>query len=198
MFGLSSADGGTGPQLLVTPALAASVQGRAVEDVLLLRDEAANLAWAIERSVEGEDGRPVDRAGAAYAAGPPAPPPPDQPTGRYVYHLRTDVPDHWLPLLPQRAQPTDPSFTFHLGVPGPTAPLGRLLQPTSAGTDVVIREEEVPREGARVTRAYQLARWMDGTTHLWLARRKRVGRGEGSSGLRFDVMDPPDTSSPPS
>src|SRR5262245_39833910 len=41
MFGLSSADGGTGHQLLVTPALAASVQGRAVEDVLLMRDEAA-------------------------------------------------------------------------------------------------------------------------------------------------------------
>ena len=51
-----------------------------------------------------------------------------------------------------------------------------------------ICEEEVPREGARVTRSYQLARWLDGSTHLWMGRRKQVGRGEGSSGLRFDSV----------
>jgi hypothetical protein len=54
---------------------------------------------------------------------------------------------------------------------------------------VVIREEEVPREGRRVTRSYQLARWIDGTTFLWLGRRASVGRGEGSSGLRFDIAE---------
>jgi hypothetical protein len=31
---------------------------------------------------------------------------------------------------------------------------------------------------------------MDGGTYLWLGRRKSVGRGEGSSGLRFDTADP--------
>ena len=61
------------------------------------------------------------------------------------------------------------------------------LAPAAAGGEVIVREEEVPREGARVTRAYQLARWFDGTTFLWLGRRKVVGRGEGSSGLRFDI-----------
>jgi len=29
--------------------------------------------------------------------------------------------------------------------------------------------------------------WFDGRSLLWLGRRKRPGRGEGSSGLRFDV-----------
>jgi hypothetical protein len=53
---------------------AGSLQGRAVEEVLLLRDEAANLAWAIEQAVEGEHGLPADRAQAAYEASPPAPP----------------------------------------------------------------------------------------------------------------------------
>jgi hypothetical protein len=48
----------------------------------------------------------------------------------------------------------------------------------------------VPREGAQVTRAYQYARWHDGRTYLWMARRKGVGRGEGSSGLTFDVLEP--------
>jgi hypothetical protein len=51
-----------------------------------------------------------------------------------------------------------------------------------------IYEEEIPREGVRVTRSYQLARWHDGSTHLWIGRRKRVGSGEGSSGLRFDSL----------
>ena len=49
--------------------------------------------------------------------------------------------------------------------------------------------EEVPRACARITRAWQLARWTDGSTHLWIGRRKQPGRGEGSSGLRFDVIE---------
>jgi len=52
-----------------------------------------------------------------------------------------------------------------------------------------IFEEEIPREGARVTRSFQYARWFDGSSLLWIGRRKTVGRGEGSSGLRFDVAE---------
>ena len=50
-------------------------------------------------------------------------------------------------------------------------------------------EEEVPREGARITRSFQFTRWIDGSSHLWLGRRKTVGGGEGSSGLRFDKLE---------
>ncbi len=42
--------------------------------------------------------------------------------------------------------------------------------------------------GIRLVRQWQHARWVDGTTFLWLARRKSVGRGEGSSGLAFDTV----------
>jgi hypothetical protein len=35
------------------------------------------------------------------------------------------------------------------------------------------------------------ARWIDGSSHLWVGRRKGVGRGEGSSNLRFDALDTP-------
>ncbi len=67
---------------------------------------------------------------------------------------------------------------------------GRVLAPESASTPgLALYEEEVPREGVRVTRTYQLARWQDGATHLWIGRRKRIGRGEGSSGLAFDRVD---------
>jgi hypothetical protein len=46
----------------------------------------------------------------------------------------------------------------------------------------------VPREGAVIDRAFQFARWFDGRALLWLGRRKGAGRGEGASGLRFDVL----------
>jgi hypothetical protein len=35
-----------------------------------------------------------------------------------------------------------------------------------------------------------MARWTDGTTVVWAAHRKEVGRGEGSSGLVFDRVGP--------
>jgi hypothetical protein len=48
----------------------------------------------------------------------------------------------------------------------------------------------VPRSGLRLVRQFQYARWLDGTTFLWLARRKGVGRGESTtSGLLFDVVE---------
>lgn len=89
-------------------------------------------------------------------------------------------------------------MTFRLGaLPGPTPgppspprPRGRLLAPMVDDPLLLLPEEEVPREGAHVTRDYQLARCMDGGTYLWLARRKTTGRGEGSSGLRFDITEP--------
>lgn len=194
MFGMARADGTAEGALLIAPALAAGLQGRDVEDVLLLRDEVANLAWAVERAVEGEHGLPADQAQAAAEAVEEAP----LPSGLadpLPYRLRTDPPPHWFPLVPQRERPAEPSMTFRLGALPPAAggpprrPRGRLLAPHSKEPKVPLREDEVPREGAHVTRAYQLARWIDGSTFLWLGRRKGVGRGEGSSGLRFDSTE---------
>jgi hypothetical protein len=51
-----------------------------------------------------------------------------------------------------------------------------------------VHEEEVPRAGARVSHAYQRTRWRDGRAVVWLAAHKTVGRGEGSSGLAFDLI----------
>jgi hypothetical protein len=69
-------------------------------------------------------------------------------------------------------------------------PRGQVLRPALPGAPYFIHEEEVPRAGAVVTRAFQRVRNADGRTHLWLARRKRAGRGEGSSGLKFDQIEP--------
>ena len=79
-----------------------------------------------------------------------------------------------------------------------THPRGVLLLTTPGAPPATDRlrlaEEEVPRDGAVVTRRYQLARTPSGGTVLWLGRRKRVGEGEGWSGLRFDTALPPDAS----
>jgi hypothetical protein len=68
----------------------------------------------------------------------------------------------------------------------PAGPSGRLLR---SAEPFRLHAEEVPREGAHVTRAYRYTRWSDGSTHLWVTRRKRPGLGEGSSGLRFDWLE---------
>jgi len=43
-------------------------------------------------------------------------------------------------------------------------------------------------EARHVTRACRMSRWIHGSTFVWTAFRKQVGRGEGSSGLRFDQL----------
>jgi hypothetical protein len=50
--------------------------------------------------------------------------------------------------------------------------------------------EELRREGIRMDRHRQMARWLNRSTWTWTAYRKQVGRGEGSSGLRVDGLEP--------
>jgi len=112
--------------------------------------------------------------------------------GPLHYHLSTEIPDYWIPLMPVRtAQGLRLKRGAVLntdGLPEPVHAFGRILNP-DLGRALELHEEEVPREGVRVTRHYQYARWFDGSTHLWIGRRKQIGRGEGSSGLGFDVVD---------
>jgi hypothetical protein len=56
----------------------------------------------------------------------------------------------------------------------------------NAAVNLRLFDEEVPREGVKVTRQFERTRWIGGSTLLWVGLRKQVGRGEGSSALRFD------------
>lgn len=182
------------------PVLGPNLHSQPMEEVLFLRDEMANVAWGVERIVESEVGRRLDRYEAYQEARQKK-----EQTGRpsdgdsvdgetLTYRLGTTVPEYWIPLLPVLK---DASIRLKRGVipeivSGELSrlhePLGRILEP---GRELLLQDEEVPREGARVTRSYQYSRWVDGSTHLWIGRRKQPGRGEGSSGLRFDVAEPP-------
>jgi hypothetical protein len=60
---------------------------------------------------------------------------------------------------------------------------GELLNKTAK---LAVFDEEIPREGVKVTRQFQRTRWIGGTTLLWVGLHAEVGKGEGSSALRFD------------
>jgi hypothetical protein len=181
------------------PALGRSLEGVAVEDVLFMRDEMANIAWAIERSIESPVEQPMPRTDVSTpvqdsAADTGSPPEGESTLPRYL--LSSTVPAHWIPLLPVQLALTPNKIVSRLK-------RGAVLQPDgsqkvhraqgkllNAAAELLLYDEEVPREGIHVARHYQLARWIDGSTWTWLAHRKQVGRGEGSSGLRFDSVDP--------
>jgi hypothetical protein len=180
------------------PSLGPTLQSVPIEDVLFLRDEMANVAWAIERVVESPAGRPLDRFEAFQEArqrrerAGASPGGAGAPAVTLSYHLGTTVPDYWIPLLPMQQETSTrlkrgvlPTLAAD-GIEGMLEPRGRVLEP---GHDLLLHDEEVPREGARVTCSYQYARWIDGSTHLWIGRRKQPGRGEGSSGLQFDTLE---------
>ena len=190
---------------LLPPSAAGATQvGAASEDVRFLRDEAANVAWAVEEATENGVGEPWsgherDQARRAqHGDRPPATTSgPTPPPLRYL--LQTPVPESWIPFLPVGVDPQKGIFRLErvfaqrtYGPDGPILPVGRILRPTKIGPGEPYRifEEEVPREGMRVTRHAVRSRWIDGSTHLWIARRKNVGTGEGSAGLRFDLAVP--------
>ena len=77
------------------------------------------------------------------------------------------------------------------GVVTDIAPIGRTLQPTNLADPARyhVNEEEVERSGTRIERAVRRTRWLDGSTHVWISRRRRVGAGEGRSGLRYDLAE---------
>lgn len=216
-------------------------EGAVLEEVLLARDEMANLAWAIEKKVQGSSGEPLDRdmeaKALAFHQQIQFDTAPDSP--QLVYRLATPVPANWTPLLPTRkslnlADPleiqleragmkrfypeasvevmgsNDPryaafldlldaqdNFITRLNIDAELRayvfyPRGWMLRsdplnPMDLSDRLLIEEEEIPRIGARLKRKFQFARSSDGRSWLWIGRSKVAGRGEASSGLRFDV-----------
>jgi hypothetical protein len=196
LFALSSTWSWAPQILFLPPVLAASEHGDPLEEVVFLRDELTNLVWAVERLAPSIAGGTINRAELYENTRPdPVPLPPEDGSGDARYLLATSVPDYWIPFQPQRIDPQKPDIRLQRakalidedGAAGLSRPLGRLLEPERR--DLSLFEEEVPRSGLKLTRRFEYTRWVDGSTFLWLARRKGVGAGESSSGLRFDRIE---------
>ncbi len=169
--------------ILLTPGAVAPVSSSAIEDVLLLRDELANLSWGIEQTVVGASGLPLDRTLEWRITAPVTPPPSGDPM--LHYRLGSTVPDYWLPFMPVKIDPAGHLQLRRGRLPGPaTGPQGRML-----GEVTTMFLEEIPREGVHLVRRFRWARGADGSGYLWIGRQRTTGRGEGRSGLRFDYLE---------
>lgn len=183
---------GRAPLLFLPPTVEVAEASRPLEDVAFLRDETANIAWAVEQRIESAAGNPVDLA----ARRPRAPQPAAGADGEtWRLDLATSVPDNWVPLVPVRlvgdSQPDGTIMLQRGRVPTAAAPgitrgaLGQILTPWRR---LLVHEEEIPGAGIRVVRRWESARDAAGRLHTWVGRRKGPGRGEGSSGLVFDTL----------
>lgn len=165
--------------LPILPTAATSLEGAVIERVALVRDEAANLVWAVEDVVVDALGNPatVDHA------------PPTMPVGpTHTYLPFIPPPANWFPLVRRgSAQPRYQGATLRVATTQPS-PQGALL---ASFPDTSFRTETVAADGIRIERAFQLAIAAEGTRALWITRRARVARGPASSGVAADQLIAP-------
>ncbi|MEV6974061.1 hypothetical protein [Kitasatospora sp. NPDC093806] len=190
-------------RLLLPPSVPKVADGPLLEEVSLIRDENANLVWGIERTVRlpTGDGRRGSEVAAEIQARhlqrhPPAAP--DGPLAAIGYRAMNSVPEHWIPFIPVHVPGDNRSIQLQraampnvVGVLPPVQPRTSLLR---EGLDAAVprgyfvNEEEVPQSGTRLSVAYNRTRWRDGRVCVWLSAARGAGRGEGSSGLAFDLL----------
>ncbi|WP_421741053.1 hypothetical protein [Cellulomonas sp.] len=173
--------------LYLAPRLAQPLVGPVVEQVVLARDEQANLGWAVEQLQES----PLQVGVELSAARPPDAP--GDPDVAPDYHLAQAPPPHWVPLLPVRVDGTEQVVLARgsvLDLTGDRRVVSSVTRLLGGGPDgaLLIPEEEVPSGGLVVQRTYQSARWVDGSLHVWAAHRTRVSTGLPPSGVRYDFL----------
>jgi hypothetical protein len=201
--------------LVLPPSAQKVLEGPPLEEVLLGRDEMANMVWAIERTIPLPTGEPKGGREAAYetrayheaelerALGAPPEPLPPAEDAKIRYQVMSSVPEHWIPMLPTHIENDNRQVQLTRGAmlrimvgdtalePARVRPRTSIMRQGLEESPMVgyaLHEEEVPRAGVRLTQSFQRTRWTDGRAWTWLGVRKQTGRGEGSSGLAFDRL----------
>ena len=199
--------------LLLLPTVPKIQESSPLEEIVLIRDEMANMVWAIEKTIPLPTGNSKSGSEAAIEihnfyqglipkplAINPAVTKINDP--KISYLAMTSVPEQWIPFVPVHLKNDTRRRDIQLqraAMPrilegDPSKP--RKLRPRTvlmqSGLNTkdpyFIHEEEVPRAGVRVTQSFQRTRWHNGETFVWLGVRKQTGRGQGSSGLAFDKI----------
>ena len=171
----------------LAPSITKSLESPSLEEVNFLRDEMANMVWAVENIVPSQIGKGVRGSEMALSEKPADPFVPVG-TAEIRYVLGTTVPDYWKPFVPVHVNGSNTEIRLQRAqMPGAKPPYGVLLSEQPA--PYFINEEEVPRAGIIVSRSFQRTRWLNGKTYLWIGRAKEAGRGEGQSNLKFDQLD---------
>ncbi len=204
MFTLDSAEGAPSP-LLLPPGGAKVAEGPVLEDVLLVRDEQANLVWGVEQTVRVATGEPrrgseVSAESVAHRLRLGSPVTPGDGRAPVAYQAMNSVPENWIPFIAVHTDTGNRSVRLQRAAM-PHAVDGLEVRPRTellrAGLDLpsgprayYVNEEEVPTSGTRLTLAYNRTRCRDGRVVVWLSARRGAGRGEVSSGLAFDRLVP--------
>ena len=199
---------------LFLPTAGDKLVSKPIEEILLLRDEMANMVWGIEKLVPLPSGRSKRGSEAGietfnhlkkileHNLGTGALTPKEiEYNADIKYQLMTSVPIHWIPFINVHVEGSnreiqlqragmpliiegDPELPEKI-VPRTSLNYGREKTPMEPYR---IFEEEVSRAGTRVMRSFQRTTWYGGERVLWLGSSKYTGRGEGSSGLVFDQI----------
>jgi hypothetical protein len=173
-----TAPAGLSPLFLHAPP-AAPLEGAPIEETHFLRDELANVAWAVERVVP----HPLGHGREQPTTAPPENPPLER--GLTWTFAPPSPPPCWFPLIPRSVG----RLTLgRLWSAPDVRPAGEILRELDqAGRR--LHQEEVPLAGVQITRRWQVARGRGGGLHFWLGRAKTPRRTDVAPGLRFDVVD---------
>ena len=193
--------------LLLLPTVPKIQESAPTEEILLVRDEVANMVWGVEGRVplatgESKPGLEAARQTTAFLesrfGGGGAPPVPVAAPVRY--RVMSTVPENWIPFLPVHVPGSNREIQLQRAAlprllggapPAKVRPRTVLLRQgldQAAPQAYFVLEEEVPRAGARLTQVFERTRWTGGEVYTWLRVRKQTGRGEASSGLGFDLL----------
>jgi hypothetical protein len=197
MFSLSNKGeiGKYNRQFFLPAALTQSLESEPLEQVNYLRDEMANMVWAVEERIPDATGRGINGHDAADKTGI-LPPPIAASPAKIRYLLGTSVPENWIPFLPVHQPGSVQQIRFQrasmpkLGNPPAEVIHAKGILLNEAPPPYYIEEEEIPSSGTLVRRSYQRTRWYGGRTYVWIGRHRETGRGQGASNLRFDQIEP--------
>ncbi|HEU5322327.1 MAG TPA: hypothetical protein VFX28_16095, partial [Methylomirabilota bacterium] len=161
--------------LVLLPTVPKIQEGPPLEEVVLIRDEVANMVWGIEKTVPlptgwGKPGGEAAQetlaffqADLARRRGPAAPAAPES-AATIRYQVMTSVPEHWIPFVPVHVPGDNREIQLQRAamprlLEGDPEPARRVRPRTAllrAGLDQTepapyfVHEEEVPGAGARV------------------------------------------------
>lgn len=173
-------------QFYLAPVVGKLMKGETLERVNIMRDEAANLVWAIENRLPSNAGGSFDNKYRNLTVNDNFNPVGEEAKIRYV--VGTSVPENMIPFISVHKDDTETEMRFQRArLPGSIGAQGKLLNENQPV--YFIEEEEVPKSGIIIERNFQRTRWLNGKTFLWVGRRKKVGREKTDSKLRFDQID---------
>jgi hypothetical protein len=196
--------------------LYSALQSEAYESVSFLRDEMANLVWAIEKKYQ-ENGEVVNRNDEVLDKGYIDQSAEESSPSLYwdsinqtmvdlssfseehqigsdfirpiaSYSPKRFPPAHWIPYQPQQINNESGEFNLRRSRTTENTKLPQ-YKGIILSESTYIREEEITRTGVEINRYYQLALDSNGAVHCWRSRDKKVDTKRALSGMQFDSLD---------